>query len=432
MAARADAVAGSKLLRALLIGPTFLPKQVGGLQIALHELADQLGARGWQIDAPIYTTSDGPSESHPSQGTLRNTYFGSGLAVFQRWPSCIRLWSAMPSQMRSFFSMLFMSRRFIENASQRLEAVDKMMAEYHDYDVVLLCVDGSAPGVPALVAHRHQRVAVLSLVRLGSELRADWWPWMRRLALLRLRGRVHPFLYRRIEPHQIRLAVFASQQWREEAIRAGLPAQTAQTIYFGVPSPEPLPRPTEMRGRILYVGRLSREKGLHLLLHALPGIRESIAGIRLTVIAAKGPAAYHRGILDMVRYHGLQDVVTLHPPVDRTALQKAYAEHDVLFFHSVYPDPVALVLMEAFAAGLPVVASQAPAEARLVQDRATCLCYRPYDSESLTAAIVTMLTDAPLRKQLAQNAQQLIRQEFSLQAMGQAYDSLLRKFVAEG
>jgi glycosyltransferase involved in cell wall biosynthesis len=113
----------------------------------------------------------------------------------------------------------------------------------------------------------------------------------------------------------------------------------------------------------------------------------------------------------------------------REALQTAYASHDVLFFHSIFAEPVALVLMEAFAAGLPVVASQASAEAKLVRDKVTCLCYRPNDRESLAEAIVMMLTDPRLRQRLAANARQLVRQEFSLDKMGRLYDELLRQFV---
>jgi glycosyltransferase involved in cell wall biosynthesis len=419
---------GSASLRALLMGPAFPPTNVGGLQLALDDLADQLRARGWRIDTSIYAAPAGNGEARRSPGTLQANALRSSLATFQRWPWYIRLWHIVPSSIRRSLSMIFMPRHFFSNASDNLYVIEAMLADARSHDVVLLCVQGTAPGTTALVAERHPRVVMISLDGLARELRANWWPWMRMLAHLRLGIKVHPFLFRRIAPHQIKLAVCASRQWQEEAVQAGLPETAARTIYFGIPLPEPLPRPTQAQGRLLWIGRLSPEKGLHLLLRALPSIRARVAEVSLTAIAGQGPPGYRRGILDMVRRYGLEDIVTFRPHVHRTALQQAYAEHDVLFLHSVNPEPVSLVLMEAYAAGIPVVASQARPEAKLVQDHVTCLCYQPHDTTSLVTAVVGMLTDAQLRDKLALNAQRLVRQEFSLDRMGQAYDELLRQW----
>jgi glycosyltransferase involved in cell wall biosynthesis len=134
--------------------------------------------------------------------------------------------------------------------------------------------------------------------------------------------------------------------------------------------------------------------------------------------------------MELTDRNQLGGIVSFLPPMMRTELQEVYAAHDVLFFHSVFQEPVALVLMEAFAAGLPVVASRPGGKSRLVQDGITCLCYQPDDPESLVDAVVTMLTRADLRHGISSRAQQLIREEFSLEKMGQEYDELLRQFVS--
>lgn len=170
------------------------------------------------------------------------------------------------------------------------------------------------------------------------------------------------------------------------------------------------------------------EKGLHLLLRALPAIRQRVSDATVTIIAGQGSSGYRQMTMQTIARHRLEDVVTFLPPVERAALQTAYATHDVLFFHSIYAEPVSLALMEAFAAGLPVVASQACPESKLVKSNVTCLCYRPNNTGSLIEAVVTMLADGSTRRRVAANAQELVRNEFSLDRMGRAYDEALRQF----
>jgi glycosyltransferase involved in cell wall biosynthesis len=411
--------------RALLIGPVFLPGDVGGLQLALSDVAEQLTARGWQIDTLILAASSAPSP-------LRTTFFStSRLSPFRSWPVLGRLWKAFPLSARRFLSTLAMPRQYWENVSDNLHAIETMLTGPQAYDIVLVGVDGNAPGCTALACARHRRVVSISLQGLANELTNQWWRWLHPLVSLRLGRRGHPFLFRRITWQQIKLALFASRQWRQAALQAGLPEACTHTIYFGIPLPEPLPRPAEARRRILWVGRLSPEKGLHLLLSTLAEIRRRLPDVSLTVVAGQGNDDYRQEIMELVCRHGLTEIVEFRAPVDRAALQKAYAEHDLLFFYSAFPEPVALVLMEAFAAGLPVVASRAEPGAALIQHEITCLCYQPEDKASLVDAISRLLADAPLRQRLSQNAQQLVRQEFSLDKMGAAYDAVLRQFMSK-
>jgi glycosyltransferase involved in cell wall biosynthesis len=229
----------------------------------------------------------------------------------------------------------------------------------------------------------------------------------------------------------VRLAIFASRDWRDDAVRAGLSARAARTVYFGVEPTPPLPRPNRPVSRLLWVGRLSPEKGLTFLLTAMAALRVRCRDARLTMVASDGPAPYRDHIVSLIRRLGLEEVVEIRSAVPREALPGVYADHDILLFYSPFRDPVALVLMEAFSAGLPVVSSAAPAGARLVQDGVTCLTYRPGDVASFVSAVERLRGDGELRPRLAATASELVRREFSLGAMGRAYDDLLRDFVEQ-
>ena len=282
----------------------------------------------------------------------------------------------------------------------------------------------------SVLTERLKHAAIISLNGLANELETRWWPWARIVARRHLREQLHPFAFRRIEPAKIPMVIFASAQWQREAIHAGLPAHKARTIYFGIPTPQPPPRSSQSRNRLLWVGRLTREKGLHLLLRALPMIRQKLSDVTLTVIGDLGPVGYPRMIKELTNQYHLENLVTFLPPRKRADLQEVYAAHDVLIFHSIFAEPVALVVMEAFAAGLPVVASQACKESKLVRDRVTCLCYQPGNPESLRDAVVSILTRSELRQNLAARALRLIGEEYSLEKMGQAYDQALRQLVS--
>jgi glycosyltransferase involved in cell wall biosynthesis len=225
----------------------------------------------------------------------------------------------------------------------------------------------------------------------------------------------------------VQQAIFASTHWQAQAVRAGLPTASARTIYYGVPLPPPVPRPDKAGRRILWVGRLSPEKGLHVLLRALPALRRRLPDVTVTAIAAQGSPSYRRLIARLIGELDLGAVVSVRPPIPREGLADAYAAHDVLFFHSVYEEPVALVLMEACAAGLPVAASATAPDGRLVRTGETCLTYDPSRPETAAQALHTLLTDAPLRERLASTAQRLVRTDFSLEAMGRSYDAALRE-----
>lgn len=416
--------------RALMLGPAFLPDLFGGLHLALCDVVDQLSRRGWQVDTQIQGLPTRGNKPENSPAPSRQSILNSNLAVFHRRPEVLEKWlRAIPPSIRRILSTSFMPHAYFEQISHDLDDVERVMARARDYDVVLCCLDAAPQGFGALVASGHDRVAIISLADLGLELGAHWFRWGRLLARWHLREQMNPFLFRRVTPAEVQLAIFGSAQWQREAVRSGLPLEKARTIYFGVPFPESLPRSSQTHNRILWVGRLSPEKGLHLLLPAMPAIRQRIGQVTLTIIAGGGSNAYRQLILEMIRKYRLEDVTNFLPAMERSALQNAYATHDVLFFHSIFAEPVSLVLMEALASGLPVVASRARAEAKLLQDNVTCLCYQPADPRSLVDAVVTMLSDDRMRQRLAANGRELVRQEFSLDKMGQAYDEVLRRFI---
>lgn len=381
----------------------------GGMQLALQDLRCELERRGWAVEACIYRDSeDAPASTvFPAEGWI---------ARLQRWPRLLRLRQRIPAGLRLTVSALLQSRELAEAAARNLTWAEEQLREPGRYDAVLVCVDYNVRGMLALALARHARVAVLSLGALTDELRPSLW------RLVRWR-RVHPFYFVPAKAKDIGCAIFASEQWRRQAVAAGLPPSVAHTIYFGIRLPERITRPSGVGKRLLWVGRLAPEKGLHLLLEALPALRARFPEVTLTAVAGQGEPAYRKLIEGLIKSGGLEGAVTLRPAVPREQLPELYAEHDALFFYSVNAEPVALVLMEAYANGLPVAANRASTD--LVEDGVTCLTYEPANRNSIVQALEKVLNDTTVRTGLAEGARQRVEERYSLDAMGAAYDRLL-------
>lgn len=391
------------------------PGIVGGHSLVVDEIRALLEERGWRVQ--IAEGWESPQiHSHLSEG--------------HAFAQALRAWfHAVPIDVRRRLSRASMPREHYAFLSRNLKAAERQIRE-QDFDVLVVHADGAPPGLCALAgdlaAAKRRPFVVVSMAGLAEELRASGWTTGRVLAAAYLGAGRAPGMFEPVKPAGVTRAIFASEAWRAEAVRAGFPETRAQTIYFGVPLPLPMPQPEPGGSRILWVGRMSPEKGLHLLLGALPALREHRPDATVTAIAAQGPPAYRRLIERLIRDLHLDGVVTLRGPVARAALAAEYARHDALFFHSVFDEPVALVLMEAFAAGLPVAASAASPGARLVRPDETCVVYDPGRPATLVAALDAVLTDDPRRDGLRAEAMRVIHAGFSLEAMGKSFDAALR------
>ena len=181
------------------------------------------------------------------------------------------------------------------------------------------------------------------------------------------------------------------------------------------PSESPPVRRAEGCMRFAFVGRAqpdkmqsaAEEKGLDVLLdavdriHASPALkfnRESIEGIEFH---AYGPV--FPGMAE--RMQRMPDV-TAHGLMANDRLRDALRQHDVLVFPSRadYIEGCPGVIIEAFMAGLPVIASDLPGPSEIVHHEGNGLIIRTGDADALAAAMIRLATDGALRRRLASGA----------------------------
>jgi glycosyltransferase involved in cell wall biosynthesis len=142
--------------------------------------------------------------------------------------------------------------------------------------------------------------------------------------------------------------------------------------------------------KVLYAGRLSREKGVDLLAEAFLRAREADPRLHL-LLAGGGP---EEGELR----ERLGNAATFLGWLDGEDLAVAYASADVFLFCSV-TDTYGQVILEAGASGLPVIAIAEGGPAALVENRHTGLLCRP-DADHLAGSLLQLAASPELRAKL--------------------------------
>ncbi|MCC7321191.1 MAG: glycosyltransferase family 4 protein [Rubellimicrobium sp.] len=154
------------------------------------------------------------------------------------------------------------------------------------------------------------------------------------------------------------------------------------------------------RGRLLFVGRLAGVKGVPVLFQALSAVRALRPEVTLTLIG-DGP---ERALLEEEgRALGLGDALRFTGYRDADFVAGALAEADVLVLPS-FAEGVPVVLMEAMAARLPVVATRVGGVTELVEDGVSGHLVAPGNAALLARAILAAL-DAPSAMGAAARAQ---------------------------
>jgi len=155
-----------------------------------------------------------------------------------------------------------------------------------------------------------------------------------------------------------------------------------------------VPPPPGPGNRLLYVGRISPEKGLGILLEAVA--RASRKDFRLTLVGApfKGE---DRILKDVARRDGLSERLSFlgHVPLG-PRLFRIYQEHDLLVLPSL-SEGTPRVLGEAMGNGIAIVASDAGGVRDLIEHDRTGHLVPPGDSASLSGALDALSADAARR-----------------------------------
>ena len=161
---------------------------------------------------------------------------------------------------------------------------------------------------------------------------------------------------------------------------------------------------------LLCVTRLSPEKGLTFLIHAVSLLRAKGYDLELR-LAGDGPTKEHLkklaseiGIAEQVRFIGF---------LNEEGIIRELRDSD-LFVLPSFIEGIPVSAMEAMAVGVPVIATNIAGTSELIEDGRNGILIRPSDSEALVDAVIRMINDYGFRVRAAELARKKVTDEFDI------------------
>jgi len=384
--------------RVVLVTRRFWPL-VGGAERAVANLAAELAARG--IDVTLLTARWQPS--WPAEMQYR------GATVLRLAQSSLRVWGTI--------RYMQTVARWLRKNPHRYELVCVSMLK-HDAYAALGAVGGRVPVV----------------LRAAGGGRSGDCVWQ-----------LHARCGRRIKKRcmQADAIVGPSRAIERELIAAGYPPDRVHCLPNGVPIPEEpgVGHKAEARAALaaaspalecpvsarlaVYAGRLDRAKGLDTLLAAWPAVLARFPDAQLW-LAGEGP--YGPDLQAAIASRGLTGRVVLAGVFD--SVDELLLAADLFVIPSL-EEGMSVALLEAMAAGLPIVASDIPGNRDVVSDGREALLVPVEDPRALAAAVLRVFEEPDLATQLGDAARRSAVERFSLAAKADRYLELFESLILQ-
>jgi glycosyltransferase involved in cell wall biosynthesis len=246
-----------------------------------------------------------------------------------------------------------------------------------------------------------------------------------------------------------------------DKIRRAFPevARRCRTIFNGVDVTRFAPGVSRRRcrgtdARLLFVGRIWPDKGPHVLLEAFKKVVETRPEVRLELAGWKlgpmGPSSefvflltedakvvdlaplyrgnyfeYLRGILPT----HLWGLVSVQEALPHTELAEHYRMADIFIAPSVWNEPFGMVIVEAMASGLPVIATRSGGIPEIVKDGETGILAERGDSDGLAAAIMRLLENDTLAESMGSAGRKRATELFSWERIAERMLSVYQQFT---
>ena len=401
-------------MKILIVTNTYPPADISGVGALVYELARRLDGSGHFVRV---LTREAPAEDSWAIGT------GGRKLLF---PLAVA-WRAVQLQRRHDFDLVHV----------------------HESDGVLVCgalqlarwlrPRRRSPRLVATlqVSYRQERLAVRPVCdgervvsrptrseRVFGWVRAPILSWLGRLTAGWSDAVVAPS---RVTADEL-VADYGTQV--EAVIPNGVAATVSEAIEATEP-PESAEASTEVpdgRGDgplVLYAGRLRTRKAVAVLIEAFAQVVERRSDARL-VLAGDGE---HRATLEArVAELGLGESIRFLGAVPRAALDRWYEEADVFCLPSIY-EGFPLAILEAMAAGLPVVSTLVSGIPEAVEHRRSGLLVQAESADELARALLELLDDPERRRALGEAARLRVAEHFGIDRVAELYLDLWNRLL---
>lgn len=230
-------------------------------------------------------------------------------------------------------------------------------------------------------------------------------------------GRLHSILQQAqtlIAPTQFTATIYQQM---------GIAADKIEIIPHGIAPPAQMPpRPRQKEFLIGYIGGISSQKGVHVLIEAVNQLTD--LDVQLTI---------YGDLTAFPDYAAQLQAQVSHPQIylagrlPHEALWRGLAGFDLLVVPTLWYETASLIVQEAFAARVPVVASNIGVMPERVQDGVDGRLFPPGDVSALAAILRHLATDREALAQLQDNIQPVFTIDEHVKAVTAVYQNALSK-----
>ncbi len=175
---------------------------------------------------------------------------------------------------------------------------------------------------------------------------------------------------------------------------------------------------------VVSAGRLSSQKGFDYLIEAMKKVF-TVAADTVLLIAGEGP--FNKNLTEMARKLDIEHKIIFVG--NRTDMIDIYAAMD-LFVLASLREGIPLVVLEAMAMKKPVIATRVGGVPTVIESGQNGILVEPKNSSTLSEAIIRILKDADLAKDLAENGRKTVEESFSAEKMAQKYKKVYEEVTA--
>jgi len=216
--------------------------------------------------------------------------------------------------------------------------------------------------------------------------------------------------------------------------RLGLPAGSVRVVHNGIDlsgyggesrvASVGLDADTPPPPKLGFFARMCREKGLDTLVEAFILLRKRgrVNDLELRIGGSCGPAdeLFVNALRERLKVSGLMSVVEFHPNLDRAAKLAFLRGLSVFSVPALYGEAFGLYVIEALAAGVPVVQPRTAAFPELIEETEGGVLCPPNDSKALADEIESLLLDPKRARAMGQAGARAVSERFSAESMARA------------
>lgn len=208
--------------------------------------------------------------------------------------------------------------------------------------------------------------------------------------------------------------IFVSQLALNEFLSGNPPIDRSklEVVHNSILIPEDMPQvryssPKDKKFIILYSGRISREKGIDVLIRSLGILKDENVELR---IAGIGHEDFELELMKLAEKEGVSNRITwvgfvkdVYPEIRKA---------DICVVPSIWKEPFGLTIIEGMSQGKPVVTNNNGAQPEIITNGVDGILIPPSNPNDLASAILKLIKDPSFRLRIGENASKTFQRKF--------------------